>query len=122
MECVAGQMEDGMIDLMMTLAMAASAHAASAPCPQATTVAIEECQQRRLQVANVRLNAAYQAKMARLSPAARTALRDEERRWIASRDAACKVGADQGTAGPLAAANCLLDRTNARTRQLASIR
>lgn len=54
------------------------------------------CAQREVNAQDDRLNKAYQQVMRQLAndPAAHTALRDEERRWINERDYACKINGD----------------------------
>ncbi|HEX4862006.1 MAG TPA: lysozyme inhibitor LprI family protein [Rhizomicrobium sp.] len=54
------------------------------------------CAQREVGAQDDRLNKAYQQVMHQLAkdPAAHTALRDEERRWISERDYACKINGD----------------------------
>lgn len=54
------------------------------------------CAQREVNTQDDRLNKAYQQVMHQLAgdPAAHTALRDEERRWINERDYACKINGD----------------------------
>jgi uncharacterized protein YecT (DUF1311 family) len=68
---------------------------------------------------DVKLNAAYKRAMARLSPAGRIKLRNDERAWIKRRDAHCAEEASSG--GTIDRINwpmCMLDETIVRTRQL----
>lgn len=65
-----------------------------------------------------RLNAAYQKLRATLSPEQRTALRDEERGWIAERDKVCAPDPNGGTADMLDSNQCLLSQTAARATAL----
>lgn len=60
------------------------------------TVQRSICAQREVNTQDDRLNKAYQQVMHQLAgdPAAHTALRDEERRWINERDYACKINGD----------------------------
>jgi uncharacterized protein YecT (DUF1311 family) len=60
------------------------------------TVQRSICAQREVNAQDDRLNKAYQQVMHQLAgdPAAHTALRDEERRWISERDYACKINGD----------------------------
>jgi uncharacterized protein YecT (DUF1311 family) len=60
------------------------------------TVQRSICAQREVNTQDDRLNKAYQQVMHQLAkdPAAHTALRDEERRWISERDYACKINGD----------------------------
>ncbi len=96
---------------------------ARADCPRAvSTVEIEDCQQALLATANRRLNATYARAMRALPPARRTALRRAERAWIDERDAACRIGPDQGSSGPVVAGECLIRRTDARTAHLEATR
>ena len=62
----------------------------------ANTVQSNICAQREVAAQDDRLNKAYQRVMHQLAgdPAAHTALRDEERRWISERDYSCKINGD----------------------------
>lgn len=81
------------------------------------------------EAADKALNAAYQAARASMTEAGKAALRDEQRAWIKTRDAACseaKITADSkgditgGSAMALEVAGCKARLTEARTKQLAA--
>jgi len=73
---------------------------------------------------DARLNRVYQALMARLKPAQRLALRNEQRAWIKDRDAECMPYYDEtqyGQQGKLDGEECMTDRTRGRADELARI-
>ncbi|PIB94781.1 hypothetical protein CSW62_20350 [Caulobacter sp. FWC2] len=73
---------------------------------------------------DARLNRVYKALMARLKPAQRLALRDEQRAWIKDRDAACLPYYDEtqyGQQGKVDGEECIIDRTILRANALARI-
>jgi uncharacterized protein YecT (DUF1311 family) len=73
---------------------------------------------------DARLNRVYQALMARLKPAQRLALRDEQRAWIKDRDAECLPFYDEtqyGQQGKLDGEECVERRTRERADELARI-
>ena len=74
------------------------------------------CGERETGAQDDRLNKAYQQVMHQLAgdPAAHTALRDEERRWIQERDYTCKVN------GNTVDAACIVMKTAMRADQLES--
>ncbi|HWT19438.1 MAG TPA: lysozyme inhibitor LprI family protein [Variovorax sp.] len=83
----------------------------------------------RYAAADKALNAAYTAARARLDDAGKTALRDEQRAWIKTRDASCseaKITAESGgdvaggSAMVLEVAGCKAKLTEARAKQLAA--
>lgn len=67
-----------------------------------------------------RLNAAYQALRKGMDDAAKNALRDEERAWIAARDKGCAAADDGGTAELLDSNQCELTKTAERAAELES--
>ncbi|MBK1840653.1 DUF1311 domain-containing protein [Azospirillum sp. YIM B02556] len=67
---------------------------------------------------DARLNKVYGALRAALDPAQKSALRREELKWIASRDAACAPAKDVGTAARLDGNACRVDRTAELERML----
>lgn len=78
------------------------------------TVQRNVCAQRESGAQDDRLNKAYQRVMHQLAsdPAAKLALRDQERRWIAERDYTCKVNGDTVDSG------CVVLKTAARADEL----
>ncbi|MGJ7500714.1 lysozyme inhibitor LprI family protein [Variovorax sp. ZT5P49] len=83
----------------------------------------------RYAAADKALNVAYAAARARLDDAGKTALRDEQRGWITTRDATCseaKIAAESGgdvaggSAMALEVAGCKAKLTEARAKQLAA--
>ena len=70
------------------------------------------------------LNRNYQALMAELPPARKKQLQTAQRRWLQYRDANCHFYADPdgGTAAGIAAADCVLQMTASRARELADLR
>lgn len=72
------------------------------------------CSQREAAVQDDRLNKAYQQVMRQLAPrpAAKIALRDQQRRWIRERDYSCKINGDTIDTG------CIMTKTALRADQL----
>lgn len=70
------------------------------------------------------LNRSYQALMAGLTPARKKQLQTAQRLWLQYRDANCHLYADPdgGTAAGVAAADCVLQMTASRARELAGLR
>jgi uncharacterized protein YecT (DUF1311 family) len=103
--------------------------AATAPQPVAVASDLQSDADADLQAADKALNAAYQTARASIPEAGKTALRDEQRAWIKTRDATCseaKITADSkgdiagGSAMALEVAGCKARLTEARTKQLAA--
>lgn len=67
---------------------------------------------------DTRLNAAYQAAMARLSPKSQEALRGEQRAWIKRRDGGCEENLSGGTIDMIERAECHLSMTAVRAVEL----
>lgn len=98
--------------------------------PVGTTVPEQQASSEdRYAEADKALNAAYAALRARLDDAGKTALRDEQRGWVRTRDATCseaKIAAESGgdvvggSAMTLEVAGCKAKLTEARTKQLAA--
>ncbi len=78
------------------------------------TVQSGVCTQREAAVQDDRLNKAYQQVMRQLAsrPAAKTALRDQQRRWIRERDYSCKINGDTIDT------SCIVTKTALRADQL----
>lgn len=91
-----------------------------------TTAGMLDCEGRRFQTADAKLNSAYKAAMASLPPDRQTALRVEQRAWLADRDPGCEVEVTKdgmgGTAATLGAAGCRANRTETRAAQIAAFR
>ena len=70
------------------------------------------------------LNRNYQALVAELPPARKKQLQTAQRLWLQYRDANCHFYADPdgGTAAGVAAADCVLQMTASRARELADLR
>ena len=70
------------------------------------------------------LNRNYQALMAELTPVRKKQLQTAQRLWLQYRDANCQFYADPdgGTAAGVAAADCVLQMTAGRARELAGLR
>lgn len=70
------------------------------------------------------LNRNYQVLMAELTPARKKQLQTAQRLWLQYRDANCQFYADPdgGTMAGIAAADCVLQMTASRARELADLR
>ncbi len=95
----------------------------------ATVVDLQGDAEADLQAADKALNAAYQAARAAMTDIQKTALRDEQRAWIKTRDATCSEGRltaesksdiTGGSAMAVEVAGCKARLTEARTKQLAA--
>lgn len=82
------------------------------------TAALNDCIGTEHDFQDKRLNAAYQKLRKSMADAQRTALRDEERAWIASRDKACAPDQDGGTGAMLDSNQCDLRETAQRAAAL----
>lgn len=83
------------------------------------TPATQDCISEEYAYHDARLNAAYRRLMASLSKDRATALRNEERTWLAERDNRCHWDADtEGQAQRLEANYCLMERTAQRAEEL----
>lgn len=78
------------------------------------TVQSGVCTQRESAVQDDRLNKSYQQVMRQLAsrPAAKIALRDQQRRWIRERDYSCKINGDTIDTG------CIVTKTALRADEL----
>jgi uncharacterized protein YecT (DUF1311 family) len=82
---------------------------------------INRCAQGRYDAADRELNGAWRA----LPDSTKTSLREEERDWIARRDAACKAEAAESEGGsmyPTLYFGCMEKKTRERTRVLRAVR
>ncbi|WP_024890162.1 lysozyme inhibitor LprI family protein [Luteimonas huabeiensis] len=82
------------------------------------TPAMQDCIDEEYGFQDDRLNAAYRALMERTPGSGRDALRDEQRRWIEQRDAACSPGERPGQGQILDAGNCEVNATANRAAVL----
>lgn len=108
----------------------AAAVSPDAAAPSGTTAPeLQASAEDRYAAADKALNAAYAAVRARLDDAGKTALRDEQRAWIKTRDATCseaRIAAESGgdvtggSAMTLEVAGCKAGLTEARAKQLAA--
>ena len=69
-------------------------------CPGESNMEILQCAGGISAREDARLNRAYKAAMARLTPPRQRALRETQRRWIKDRDAQCQAEFDGGGARP----------------------
>ncbi|QDE38904.1 DUF1311 domain-containing protein [Luteibacter pinisoli] len=119
-----------------TVLLAFSAHAAGAEtttddskpfrpayyaCVKASggvTAALNDCIGTEHDYQDKRLNTAYQALRKSMTDVQRTALRNEERAWITSRDTSCAPDKDGGTGSMLDSNQCDLRETAQRAAAL----
>jgi uncharacterized protein YecT (DUF1311 family) len=81
------------------------------------TANMQDCISAEYEIQDRRLNAAYKTLNA-ANEKRRAAIRDVQRKWIAFRDANCTLYDDGGSAGRLAANECLLMQTARRAAEL----
>ncbi|CAB3751299.1 MULTISPECIES: lysozyme inhibitor LprI family protein [Burkholderia] len=89
------------------------------------TADIRNCLRLKYDAADQRLNAVYQAKMASLDAQDKLRLRNDERRWLAARDATCAESRQPdagGTLGLVEHDGCLVDETERRIKVIAAFR
>jgi uncharacterized protein YecT (DUF1311 family) len=103
--------------------------AAGSAADAATSADLQGDAESAFQAADKGLNAAYSARRAKMSDAQKTALRDQQRSWIKTRDATCseaKITADSkgdiagGSAMALELVSCKTRLTEERAKQLAA--
>ena len=89
-----------------------------------TTTDMVECIAGETKREDVRLNTAYRALMAGLSPARKAQLQEAQRAWIKFRDANCSFyfDPDGGSLARIEGYQCELDATAARARELESLK
>ena len=96
------------------------------PCADAQTqLALTECADRQYREADAALNSAYRPLLAALDDPHRERLKAAQRAWIAFRDAECRLAASVALGGsmePQLELACRKDMTEARVKELASIR
>lgn len=95
-----------------------AAYYACVKASRGVTAALNDCIGTEHAYQDKRLNTAYKAVRASLAEPQRTALRDEERAWITSRDKKCAPDPDGGTGAMLDSNQCALDETAARAATL----
>lgn len=98
--------------------------AAASPALAQTQSAMNAAAARDAGTADRKLNARYQATMAKLSSPSRLLLRDAQRSWIGFRDRQCAFessGVKGGSAYPMVLSACTKRLTEERTRQLTMI-
>lgn len=86
-----------------------------------TTVEMQHCAAHDLRVADAEMSRRYSARRAKLGPAARTRLLNEQRQWLRDRDRNCIAKGDRYRGGSMAAvtvAQCWVTVTRARSRAL----
>lgn len=88
------------------------------------TLEMRECISAEYVRQDQQLNRNYQALMADLTPERKMQLQTAQRLWLQYRDANCHFYADPdgGTAAGVAAADCVLQMTAGRARELAGLR
>ncbi|MCA8292184.1 lysozyme inhibitor LprI family protein [Burkholderia sp. AU30198] len=89
------------------------------------TADIRNCLRLKYEAADKRLNAAYKAKMANLDEPGRAKLRNDERRWLKARDAACAESRQPdagGTLGLVEVDSCFVDETELRVKVIDAFR
>ena len=90
----------------------------SAPAEQAATTPTTAILLEAYNQADLQLNQSYKTTMARLGPALRQGVRDQQRAWIKQRDASCgSMNASEADA-QRAALQCLLSMTQKRTQEI----
>ncbi|UKD14762.1 hypothetical protein BLA9940_00954 [Burkholderia aenigmatica] len=71
------------------------------------------------------MNAVYKAKLANLDEPGKVRLRNDERRWLKARDAACAESRQPdagGTLGLVEVDNCFVDETERRVKVIDAFR
>lgn len=86
------------------------------------TPVMQDCIGAEHEVQDRRLNAAYKALNAASDEKRKAAIRDAQRKWIAFRDANCSLYDDGGSAGRIAANECLLRHTARRADELENLK
>lgn len=82
------------------------------------TPAMGACIHAELDRQDARLNGAYKAAMARLSPQGKVSLRNTQRAWIRNRDQSCRENLTGGTIDMLEVPGCHLSMTAVRAVEL----
>jgi uncharacterized protein YecT (DUF1311 family) len=80
---------------------------------------LNACAAQDFKASDDRLNERYKALMGALAPAARAALRTEQRAWLKQRDPTCRKRIEgMGSLAPLEYSACQKELTDKRVRQL----
>jgi uncharacterized protein YecT (DUF1311 family) len=90
-----------------------------------TTIDMQHCAAHDLRVADAQMSARYTALRAKLRPAARQRLLDEQRLWLRNRDRNCIAKGERyrgGSMASVAVAQCWVEVTRARSKALAARR
>lgn len=88
-------------------------------CPSESNMELQQCAAGIGDREDARLNRAYKAAMARLSPPRQQTLRIAQRRWIKDRDAQCKAEFDEGGAqAGITATACFASMAHDRALEL----
>ncbi|MCA8157561.1 DUF1311 domain-containing protein [Burkholderia contaminans] len=89
------------------------------------TADIRNCLALKYEAADKRLNAVYKTKMANLDEQGKARLRNDERRWLKARDAACAESQQPdagGTLGLVEVDSCFVNETERRIRTIEAFR
>ncbi|AOL06391.1 MULTISPECIES: lysozyme inhibitor LprI family protein [Burkholderia] len=89
------------------------------------TADIRNCLALKYEAADKRLNAVYKTKMANLDEQGKARLRNDERRWLKARDAACAESRQPdagGTLGLVEVDSCFVNETERRIRTIEAFR
>lgn len=89
------------------------------------TADIRNCLALKYEAADRRLNTVYKTKMANLDEQGKARLRNDERRWLKARDAACAESRQPdagGTLGLVEVDSCFVDETERRIRTIEAFR
>ncbi|WP_175887095.1 lysozyme inhibitor LprI family protein [Burkholderia contaminans] len=89
------------------------------------TADIRNCLALKYEAADKRLNAVYKTKMANLDEQGKARLRNDERRWLKARDAACAESRQSdagGTLGLVEVDSCFVNETERRIRTIEAFR
>ncbi|VWD14134.1 hypothetical protein BCO18175_04955 [Burkholderia contaminans] len=89
------------------------------------TADIRNCLALKYEAADKRLNAVYKTKIANLDEQGKARLRNDERRWLKARDAACAESRQPdagGTLGLVEVDSCFVNETERRIRTIEAFR
>jgi uncharacterized protein YecT (DUF1311 family) len=108
------------------MAAAAPAFAADNDCDQSDTsqTGMNRCAAKDADVADAELNQVYRQLGNKSEAHEKELLRDAERAWVAFRDKECayeNIADEGGSIYPMSVANCLAEKTRARTKELKNL-
>lgn len=89
------------------------------------TADIRNCLSLKYDAADRRLNAVYKTKMASLDAEGKSRLRNDERRWLKTRDTTCAESRQPDAGGTLALVerdSCFVDETERRVKAIEAFR